>query len=49
MRIAVDCRMIEDSGIGNFLKNILINWVDNVNFEFLLIGDESVINKYLPN
>ena len=46
IKIAVDCRMIENSGIGNFLKNILtyLSYVDNLSF--LLVGDINVINKY---
>lgn len=46
MKIAVDCRMLESSGIGNFLKNLLINWTNTDGHKFLLIGQKNIIEKY---
>ena len=44
MKIAIDCRMLGMSGIGNYLKGCLSIMI-NSNNEFLLFGDE---NKILP-
>lgn len=44
-RIAVDCRMIKNSGIGVYLKNILHFWLAESNCKFLLIGNEKAIKK----
>jgi len=46
MKIAVDCRMLESSGIGNFLKNLLIHWTSIDKYKLLLIGPKNSIEKY---
>lgn len=38
MKIAVDCRMINKSGIGVYLKNILYYWLQSSNIHWTLIG-----------
>ncbi|MDR1542893.1 MAG: glycosyltransferase family 4 protein [Prevotellaceae bacterium] len=45
MKIAVDCRMLEMSGIGNYLENILHYWSVKIDCSFLLIGDRKKIKK----
>jgi len=45
MKIAVDCRMLEMSGIGNYLENILHYWLKNNDLHFLLIGNSKKIQK----
>ena len=47
MKIAVDCRMINCSGIGTFLTGILSELLSNQKFEFLLVGDTSQISRKL--
>lgn len=46
MKVAIDCRMISDSGIGCYLSNILCYWVNNKSVSFLLIGDPNKLKKY---
>lgn len=46
MKVAVDCRMISDSGIGCYLSNILYYLVNNKSISFLLIGDPNKLKKY---
>jgi len=45
MKIAVDCRMLEMSGIGNYLENILHYWLKRNDLSFLLIGNTKKIKK----
>lgn len=47
MRIAIDCRMINNSGIGNVLKSILYYLPEN--HEYLLIGNKNNLNKFKKN
>lgn len=49
MKIAVDCRMINCSGIGTFLTGILSEIIITPEYEFLLIGDEAAIRHKLNN
>ena len=44
MRIAIDCRMFNSSGIGNVLKNILHCMPKE--HEYLLIGNENDLSSY---
>ena len=44
MKIAIDCRMINNSGIGNVLKSILL--VLPKEHIYLLIGDENDLKEY---
>lgn len=46
VKIAVDCRMITMSGIGVFLDNILVEWVQNHKYTFLLVGKREELVKY---
>ena len=49
LRIAVDCRMIADSGIGCYLKSILNYFVQYNEISFLLIGDKVKLQAYAVN
>ncbi|KGN83150.1 hypothetical protein HW49_00580 [Porphyromonadaceae bacterium COT-184 OH4590] len=46
-RIAVDCRMLQKSGIGTYLKNILIYWLQLSNYQWILIGKRDIIQEEL--
>lgn len=46
MRIAIDCRLIGQSGIGTFIENILIHIVKNNQNKYLLIGDINKLANY---
>ncbi len=47
VKIAIDCRMIQMSGIGTFLKNNLQNWLLLSEYQWVLLGDEKIIKKEL--
>lgn len=48
MKIAIDCRMLEMSGIGVYLKNIVNYWLsDYPQFNYLLIGNSKKIKKHI--
>lgn len=47
MRIAVDCRMIDRSGIGTFLTGVLSELLTTRRFAFLLIGNTDRIKSKL--
>jgi glycosyltransferase involved in cell wall biosynthesis len=47
MKIAVDCRMYNSSGIGTYLQGILPFLIQEKKHVFLLIGDHKVLEKYL--
>ncbi len=47
MKIAVDCRMIDSSGIGVYLQNILAHWIQRKNITFVLIGNKEKIDGYI--
>lgn len=47
MKIAIDCRMLNNSGIGNVLKSILTELPKEHNY--LLIGDTKSLEKYCAN
>jgi len=40
-KIAVDCRMLNKSGIGIYLKNLLYYWLQLPNIQWILIGREN--------
>ncbi len=44
--IAIDCRMLNCSGIGSFLKGILPNLLKHRHNKWLLIGDPAQLEKY---
>lgn len=44
MKIAIDCRMLGGNGIGVYLENILLYWLNDTNTRFVLIGDKAKIN-----
>ena len=46
MKIAIDCRLIGQSGIGTFIENVLNNIVCHENVNFLLIGSKKYLHKY---
>ncbi len=45
VKIAVDCRMLNKSGIGVYLFNILHYWLQRPNVKWLLIGSEKDIRE----
>lgn len=45
VKIAIDCRMINKSGIGVYLSNILMYWMNNTNLSLCLIGDKYELKK----
>lgn len=51
MKIAIDCRLFGNSGIGTFIKNIIDYIVTNKEISFLLIGREKDLSCYkqFPN
>ena len=46
MRIAVDCRLIGQSGIGTFIENVVDAMIPTPRLEFLLIGNEQRLATY---
>lgn len=46
MKIAIDCRMISNSGIGVYLENILNNLIQNEKLALLLIGNPNKLSAY---
>ncbi len=46
MKIAIDCRLIGKSGIGTFIKNLVLHIVHTPNAQFLLIGDKQVLTPF---
>lgn len=51
MKIAIDCRLIGQSGIGTFIENVLIHIVRHSDHQFVLIGDKKALAQYyqIPN
>jgi glycosyltransferase involved in cell wall biosynthesis len=45
VKIAVDCRMLNMSGIGVYLKNILFYWLQSKNTNLVLIGKKNDLIK----
>lgn len=46
MRIAIDCRLIGQSGIGTFIENIVRNMVGTTGNSFVLIGNRHMLAPY---
>ena len=46
MKIAIDCRLIGQSGIGTFIENILNYMILDSTNQYLLIGKEQALAKY---
>lgn len=46
IRVAIDCRMIECSGIGVYLRNILKYMLSDISIDYLLLGKESDLSVY---
>lgn len=47
MKIAIDCRLLGQSGIGTFIENIIGEIVKHTELQFVLIGNPVTLNKYL--
>ena len=43
MKIAIDCRLIGQSGIGTFIENILNYMILDFTNQYLLIGKEQAL------
>lgn len=46
MRIAIDCRLIGQSGIGTFIENVVPHMVATPDAEFVLVGDKAQLADY---
>lgn len=46
IKIAIDCRLIGQSGIGTYIENIILHAVNMEGFEFTLIGDTMRLKPY---
>lgn len=46
MRLAIDCRLIGETGIGTFIENVLNNIVLHTENEYVLIGNTNKLVKY---
>ena len=46
MRIGIDARMIEHSGIGTYIRNILLRLPELSDNEYVLFGDPNKLEKY---
>lgn len=46
MRIAIDCRLIGQSGIGTYIVNIVRHIIDVADTDFVLIGNKDVLASY---
>ena len=46
MRIAIDCRLIGQSGIGTFIENVVPHMVATPDAEFVLVGDKALLADY---
>lgn len=49
MKIAIDCRLIGQSGIGTFIENVMHYMVERTDLEFVLIGDIKYLSAYAEN
>ncbi len=47
MKIAIDCRLIGQSGIGTFIENIAEEIIKHTEHQFLLIGNPEKLKHYL--
>lgn len=46
MKIAIDCRLIGQSGIGTYIKNIAIHTINNPEHQYVLIGNRKALSDY---
>jgi glycosyltransferase involved in cell wall biosynthesis len=46
MRIAIDCRLIGQSGIGTFIENVVPHMVATPDADFILVGDKGRLADY---
>ena len=46
MKIAIDCRMYNSSGIGTYLQGILPHLLSEQKNDYLLLGDINILTKY---
>ena len=46
MKIAIDCRLIGQSGIGTFIENVVHHMVKVSDAEFVFVGDKKILSKY---
>ena len=46
MKIAIDCRLIGQSGIGTFIENVVHHIVEAPDMEFVLIGNRDRLSVY---
>lgn len=46
MKIAIDCRLIGQSGIGTFIENVARYMVETPGTDFVLIGNGDVLSEY---
>lgn len=46
MRIAIDCRLIGQSGIGTFIENVVRHSIDMLGVDFVLIGCRTALSAY---
>lgn len=46
MKIAIDCRMYNSSGIGTYLQGILPHLLNKQKNNYLLLGDVNILSKY---
>lgn len=46
MRLAIDCRLIGETGIGTFIENVLNNIVLHTENEYVLIGNADKLARY---
>lgn len=49
MKIAIDCRMINCTGIGTFLRGILPHFISILNVTWVLIGREKELIQYMSS
>ncbi len=45
-KVAIDCRMLECSGIGTFLSGILPHIISNKSLRYILIGSSDIISQF---
>ena len=49
MTIAIDCRLIGQSGIGTFIENVVYHMVKHTELHFVLIGNKERLAAYTSN
>lgn len=46
MKLAIDCRLIGQSGIGTYIENIVVHAVNQTDISFVLIGDRNRLSIF---